>query len=163
MLYEVITKIGALIVFLSVILSVHAGVNYYIYHRGIQWLELYPQYRQWFKWLMLLVVLAYPLGRFTERIWFSPVTNALHWIGAVWFAFMLYFVLALVAVDILRLINGFFHFMAEPGADGYARFKFTGGLVVVALVTTTVVAGAINAWHPKISKHNIAIASYNFV
>lgn len=145
------------LIFISIILSIHFLVNYYIYHRGIQWLETMPNLKTAFRIVMLVLVIAYPAGRFLERIWYSPVANTLHWIGAFWFAGMLYFTLLLFSADIIRIANHFLHFLPKAGTQAYLNLKLYTGLSIAAIGLLVILGGFVNAWSPKISTHNLII------
>ncbi|MBS2212269.1 metallophosphoesterase [Carboxylicivirga mesophila] len=145
------------LIFISIILSIHFLVNYYIYHRGIQWLETMPAFKTAFRITMLILVIAYPAGRFLERIWYSPVSNTLHWIGAFWFAGMLYFTLLLFATDIIRMANYIIHFLPKVGTPAYLNLKLYTGITITAIGLLVILGGFINAWSPKISRHQLTI------
>ncbi|MCU4157064.1 metallophosphoesterase [Carboxylicivirga sp. A043] len=145
------------LIFLGIILSIHFLVNYYIYNRGIQWLETIPSLKTAFRILMLVLVIAYPAGRFLERLWYSPLSNTLHWIGAFWFAGMLYFTLLIFATDIVRILNHFLHFLPNRGTEVYSKLKLITGIGIASLGALIILGGFINAWTTKISQHNITI------
>lgn len=145
------------IIFISIILSIHFLVNYYIYHRGIQWLETIPSLKTAFRIVMLVLVLAYPAGRFLERIWYSPVSNTLHWIGAFWFAGMLYFTLLIFAADIVRIFNFFIHFLPKTNTEAFYSLKYYTGIGIASAGILVILGGFLNAWHPKIHQHNLKI------
>lgn len=145
------------LIFLGIILSIHFLVNYYIYHRGVQWLETIPSLKTAFRILMIVLVISYPAGRFLERIWYSPISNTLHWIGAFWFAGMLYFTLLIFATDVIRALNLLTHFLPETGSEAYFKLKFYTGIGITSVGTLIILGGFLNAWHPKISQHNINI------
>ncbi len=147
----------AFLVFLSIILTIHFLVNYYIYHRGIQWTSALPGLKTGFRVLMLLLVISYPLGRFLERIWYSPVSNTLHWIGAFWFAGMLYFTLLIFSADIIRILNYVFHFLPEKGSESYIVLKKWSGIGIAATGLLIILGGFINAWTPKIQEYNLKV------
>ncbi|WP_430817535.1 metallophosphoesterase [Carboxylicivirga sp. RSCT41] len=147
----------AFLIFLGIILSIHFLVNYYIYHRGIQWLETIPSLKTAFRILMIVMVIAYPAGRFLERIWYSPLSNTLHWIGAFWFAGMLYFTLLIFSTDLVRIFNSFLHFLPKTGTESYLKLKYYTGIGITSLGTLIILGGFINAWTTKISQHNISI------
>jgi predicted MPP superfamily phosphohydrolase len=147
----------AFLIFFSVILAVHILVNGYIYYRGVHALEAVPAAQWWFKLAMILLVCSYPVGRFLERVWISPVSDAFHWIGAFWFAGMLYTVLALVVVDILRVGNFFFHYFPDADSLSYITIKLKAFYAVAGVVFVIVLAGFINAWSPKITELNLHI------
>jgi predicted MPP superfamily phosphohydrolase len=146
------------LIFFLIIFSIHALVNAYIYMRGIQGLEALPQAKIWFKYSMLFLVLAYPIGRFLEKVWLSPVSDAFHWIGAFWFAGMLYTVMLLVIIELVRIGNGIFHFLPEAGTGAFLQTKLYAFYGVASLVFVIVLAGFINAWHPKINHLKIHVA-----
>jgi len=132
-------------------------VNYYIYNRGIQWLETMPYLKTTFRVLMLVLVISYPAGRFLERIWYSPISNTLHWIGAFWFAGMLYFTLLIFSNDIVRLLNHFFHFLPKAESQAYLLLKQYTGIGIVSVGLLIILGGFLNAWHPKINRFNLKI------
>ncbi len=143
------------LIFFSIIFSIHFIVNYYIYHRGLQALEGAPGLKVYFRWLMLLLLLAYPLGRFLERIWYSPVSATVHWIGAFWFAGMLYVVLLTLSADIIKLFNLVFHFLPTKGTQSFIQLKLYTGYAIAASTALIILAGFLNAWHPKIHQKTI--------
>ncbi|WP_430811045.1 MULTISPECIES: metallophosphoesterase [unclassified Carboxylicivirga] len=144
-------------IFLITVLTIHFLVNFYIYYRGIQWLETMPSLKTAFRITMLILVIAYPAGRFLERIWYGPAANTLHWIGAFWFAGMLYFTLLIFATDIIRLSNMLFHFLPRTDSSTYFKMKQYAGLIIVALGTLIVSGGFINAWHPRVHQLELNI------
>ncbi|WP_444794582.1 metallophosphoesterase [Saccharicrinis sp. GN24d3] len=145
------------LIFFGIILGIHFLVNLYIYKRGAQGIEAMPQLLPYLRGIMLFLVLAYPAGRFLEKIWYSPISSFVHWSGAFWFAGMLYFVLVIFMVDLVRWSNMLFHFMPDKLNDNYAQIKLITTYAVTAIVVLTVVVGHINAWTPKIVKQNIKI------
>ncbi len=145
-------------IFLSVFFTIHFLVNYYIYLRGVQALEQFKNLIPWFTALMLLFLISYPVGRWLDSTWYSPLSVTLHWMGAFWFAGMLYFVMALAAIDLVRLSDSILHFLPDRESLSYIKLKSATGLATVAIVTITIVGGHINAWFPKIVTHNIKIA-----
>ncbi|TLX75170.1 metallophosphoesterase [Labilibacter sediminis] len=145
------------LIFFSIIFGIHFLVNLYIYKRGIQGLEAYPELIPWLKGIMLFLVLAYPLGRFLEKLWFSPVTNIIHWAGAFWFAGMLYFILAIFTIDIIRWSNLLFNYIPGHWINNYAQTKLILTYGLTGIVVLVVTLGHINAWTPKIVKKTIII------
>ncbi|MBK3517540.1 metallophosphoesterase [Carboxylicivirga marina] len=145
------------LIFLGIILSIHFAVNYYIYHRGAQWLTTMPSLKIAFSFLMLVLVISYPAGRFLERIWYSPVSNTLHWIGAFWFAGMLYFTILIFATDLVRMLNYFLHFLPKSGTEAFNNLKLYTGIGIASVGTLIILGGFLNAWHPKINKYDIDI------
>ncbi len=145
------------ILFFSVIFGIHFLVNLYIYKRGIQGLEAVPQLIPWLRGIMLFLLFAYPLGRFLEKIWYSPVSAFIHWAGAFWFAGMLYFVLCIFTLDLIRWSNSLFHYIPNHFLTDYNQLKLYTTGIATLIVVCIVVIGHINAWTPKIVNKTITI------
>jgi hypothetical protein len=150
-------KTTAMLIFLLIIFGIHFLVNGYIYFRGIQGLEAMPHLKTAFRIIMLLFVIAYPLGRYLEKVWLSPVSDAVHWIGALWFAGMLYAFLIVFAIDIVRVFSAFFSFLPEKGTQTYITLKWHTTWISAIIVVMVVTGGFINAWTTKISTLNLFI------
>ena len=144
-------------IFLTVFFTIHFLVNLYIYSRGVQALEQHKSLIPWLTAIMILLFISYPLGRWLDSNWYSPLSVTLHWTGAFWFAGMLYFVMALVGIDIVRGFDKLLHFLPERESLAYIKLKSITGLVTALVVVTTIVWGHINAWFPEIVKHNITV------
>ena len=95
------------ILFFGIFFTVYGLLNYYIFIRGLQAIPHESNLRTAYVALFLLLALAFIGGRFLERAWLSPVSEALVWLGSFWLAAMLYFLLAVVALDLVRLVNHF--------------------------------------------------------
>lgn len=97
----------AFAIFFSVFLTLYGLVNYYIFIRGYQALEAVASIRPVYVIFFIVVAASYIVGKFVERKKVSLFTDILIWIGSFWFAFILYFFLALLAIDFLRWANNF--------------------------------------------------------
>jgi uncharacterized protein len=146
-----------LIVFLSIVIGIYSAVNYYIYSRGLMAIPPDSSFRPWYPWIFLFLSSAYVLARFLERIWLSPVSDAFTWIGSFWLGLMIYLLLAVIAIDIIRLIH-----LVIPVYPKFltndliaARFWIFKGIIVITAVIVTV--GYINATHPIIRNLDVRI------
>jgi predicted MPP superfamily phosphohydrolase len=81
------------------------------------------------------------VGSILERTFSSAFSEWIYRIGSFWLAFMLYFTIAAVLFDIVRILNYFFHFLPVFSAV----MKFRLGLGVVVIVSAIVLGGYINA------------------
>ncbi|MGQ1948566.1 metallophosphoesterase [Geofilum sp. OHC36d9] len=142
--------------FFILVFVVHFLVNLYIGYRGYQALEVYPNLRVWFVLFMILMVLAYPLGRILEKYWYHPIPITLHWIGAFWFAVMLYSTLLLLVIDIARVVNSIVPFFQYFNSD-VLMLKWYSLIAVAGIVVVVVLAGHINAWHAKTVTLNLSV------
>ena len=147
----------AFLIFFSIIFGIHLLVNLYIYVRGLQSLELHPQYKLTFRIVMLFLTISYPLGRFLEKVWIGPVSDVFHWSGALWFAGMLYVVMILLVFDVTRLCNGLFHFLPSNGSPQWLSLKFNAFLIAFIFAVSVMLGGFLNAWHPKITQLSLTI------
>ncbi len=134
-----------LLVFLAIALSIYGLVNFYIARRGAQALASAPAARRAFLFAFIGLALLFPLGRVLMAVarggWISAAVE----IGTFHLAVMLYGLMAVLAVDLVRLVNAFAPFLpkalvAEGSRTGPAVFAAVAGAVLL-----TVAAGAWNA------------------
>lgn len=135
--------------FLSVVLTVYALVNFYIIRRGWQALPAGSIAKPIFLVSMLFLILAYPLGRICERCLSSGLGAALIHIGSYYLAIMIFSFIVLILIDIVRLIDLVLPFIDKLVGGSMPRlrlylFFITGGL---AMFFTLI--GAVNARHPR--------------
>ena len=144
------------LIFFSIVLLIYSLINYYIYNRGMQALPQGMSFRNWYPWIFLFVSSSYVIGRFMERVWISPVSSFFTFVGSFWLALMVYFLMAVLVVDLVRLI---LYFMPQPAiiANNYEQFKKYLFLVVFIGTGIVVIAGHINALNPRIKRLDIKI------
>ena len=145
------------LIFFSIVILIYSLVNYYIYIRGMQALPEGMAFKSWYPWIFLFLSASYIIGRFLERVWISPVSTFFTFTGSFWLAFMIYFLMAVVVIDIVRIV--IFFIPAKPGfmINNYADFKKYLFLVVVAVTGIIVLAGHINALTPRVKRIDIRI------
>ena len=145
------------IIFFSIVMLIYSLTNYYIFIRGFQALPAGSPLRTWYVAVFLVLAVSYVAGRFLERVWLGPVSDALVWAGSFWLGAMLYFFLLVVLFDLTRLVNHFIPFFPGFIRDHYAQFKLYLLGASVLLVGLIVVGGYINALHPRIKTLEITI------
>jgi predicted MPP superfamily phosphohydrolase len=138
-----------MLVFLVIGLSIYGLINLYIGRRGAQALAAYPKARTVFLVLFIAMALAYPLGRILMAFVKSFPSAAFIKVGSFHMVVMLYGFMGVVLVDLVRLANAFVPFLpgsfsARPGTTGLVLF-----IAVAGATALTIVAGAINAVHPR--------------
>lgn len=143
-------KTGAFIIFFTIVLVIYGLVNSYIFIRGLQAIPAGSYWRPWFITGFWVIAATFILARILERVYPCGFTGVITWIGSFWLAFMLYFILIALFIDIARVINHFFHIFPQSIYIDYERTKLTVLLVAAALVTVVVAAGFINARSPRI-------------
>lgn len=144
------------IIFFSIFFTVYGLVNYYIFVRGWQALADFPGLRKFYLPLFLIFSGAFIAGRFLERVWLSPISDALVWIGSFWLAAMLYFFLIIFVLDLLRLLNTAIPFFHKISVN-YAQLKLWTFAGAIALVIVILIGGHINARMPRIRRLDLNI------
>jgi predicted MPP superfamily phosphohydrolase len=134
-----------MLVFVAIALAIYGLINFYIGRRGAQALAAAPGARRIFLILFVGLALVFPLGRILMAFARGWLTSILVEVGTFHLAVMLYGFMAVLAVDLLRLVNGFVPFLPRGLVGDGAR---TGPLVFMVLtgaVALTIAAGAWNA------------------
>jgi len=145
------------LIFFSIVLLVYSLVNYYIYIRGMQALPVGMAFRNWYPWIFLFLSASYVIGRFTERVWISPVSSFFTFTGSFWLAFMIYVLMAVLVIDLTRLVIYFLPSKPDLLTNNYSEVKKYLFMAVVVLTALVVIAGHINALTPRIKRLDIKI------
>lgn len=148
----------AFLIFYSIVLSVYALVNYYIYVRAMQALPQEGMLRTVFPWVFWILVSTYVAGRTLEKVYLSYASDILVWTGSFWLAAMLYFFLALVVIDLLRLLNHFVPFFPAFVSQQYDKVKLWLFAGISTVVVISIIAGHINTLFPVVRKLDLHIS-----
>jgi len=92
-------------VFFSIVFVIYGLINTYIYLRGLQAISHNSPLRIWFTVIFWFLAMSYLAARLLERLSVSWLTVGLVWVGSYWMGAMAYFVIILLAIDLLRLVN----------------------------------------------------------
>ena len=92
------------------------------------------------------LVSSFIVGMFWERTASSIVSEWIYRVGAFWLAFMFYFLLALLLIDLIRLVNHFFHFLPVFTDVG----KLVLGYSIIGVVSLVILGGYLNALTTRI-------------
>jgi hypothetical protein len=144
------------LIFFSIVLLIYSLVNYYIFIRGMQALPAGLSFKKWYPWVFLFLSASYVIGRVVERVWISPVSTFFTFVGSFWLAFMVYLLMAVLVIDLVRLI---LYFLPQPAflANNYVQVKQYMFLGVAGLAGIVVLAGHINALTPHVKRIDIRI------
>jgi len=129
------------LIFFSIILIIYGSVNYYLFARGLQAFSLSQPMRRWFIAIFWTVASMFIVGSVLERTATSAFSEWIYRIGAFWMAYMLYLLIGVVVIDLVRMLNYFFHFLPQFSQ----AMKFKLGLMVFGMATLVVAYGHINA------------------
>ena len=78
-------------------------------------------------------------------------------IGAIWFAFLVHFILLLLGLDILRVLESFLHFLPKFIYSNYEQTKKITAIVIIALVSLIVFLGNLNKRDITINTLNLSL------
>ena len=143
--------------FFIIFLTVYTSLNFYVFIRGWQVISAYPILKPIYAVLFLIIAYGYVLAKVLYKFLSPLAYDLLLGIGAIWFAFLVYFLLSLLLIDIVRLFNGWFHFLPTIITDNYENAKKIIAIVVIALVGLIVFLGNLNKRNIEIRTLEITI------
>ncbi|MFC1504595.1 metallophosphoesterase [Spirochaetota bacterium] len=146
------------IIFLTVILSIFTLIHTYIFISSWRLIRYTPVIKWVFLGIFLLCAFSYPLARTAENFFKNNVHTTVIIIGSFWIAFMIYYVCAYMAIDIIRLLDRIFKFLPSYTPDKLAQIKlylFYGITVFIAII---VLLGHIHSRNLKLRKVEIQVA-----
>jgi uncharacterized protein len=151
-------KTTAFILFFAIFFTVLGLVSFYIFKRGLQSIPSDSSLRHAYSVAFWIIALSYLAGRLLERTLPSALSDLLIWMGSFWLAAVLYFLIAIVLLDLLRLANHFIPFFPRVITDNYSQAKYIASAGVLGLVCLLLLCGHINSMMPRIKRINLAIA-----
>lgn len=92
-----------------------------------------------------------------ERFWISPVSNFFTFVGSFWLALMVYFLMAVIVIDLVRLVIYFLPSRPDFLANNYEDIKKYLFIAVTGIVAIVVLAGHINALNPRVTRLDMKI------
>lgn len=130
-------KSAAFILFFTIFFLLYGLINYYILIRGYQSLTNHSWIRPYYLILFIIITLSFFIGRTLENYWLNPISRTFVWIGALWLAAILYFIIGILILDTLRLMNHFFSIYPVWIKNNYQLVKelIGGGMLVIVLAT----------------------------
>lgn len=130
--------------FFIIFFTVYTSLNYYVFIRGWQAIGYYPLVKIIYLILFVLIAYGYVFAKIFYKV-FPPLLYDI-WlgVGAIWFAFLVYFILSLLLVDIIRFFDSKFLFLPEIFRSGNDNIKRYTALVLIAVVSVIVFLGNLN-------------------
>jgi predicted MPP superfamily phosphohydrolase len=131
-------------IFFTVFFTIYTALNYYIFIRGWQALASLAFLRPYYLIVFILVAYGYVFSKLLHK--FLPPLLYDIWlgVGAIWFAFFVYFILLLAGLDIIRLLESFFHFLPKYFYNNYELTKKITAVIIIAVVSLIVFLGNLN-------------------
>jgi predicted MPP superfamily phosphohydrolase len=146
------TKIGILIA-----LALYLGLNSWLLIRSLQALPPVGWVQAVFTIIFAICSLSFYVAMaLGNRLPFG-LTVVLENIGAFWVIGLLYFIMAALFVDVLRLSNHFLKFYPDWVISNYQQVKFISLLSVVGLFTIFSIIGNIRFAHPSVRELSIEL------
>jgi len=145
------------IIFYGIFFTLSGLVNFYIFIRGWQTIPQGSTLRSAYAIVFWVVALSFFGGRVLEYISTSALSNLLVWMGSFWIAAMLYFLIAVVFLDFLRLIERFLPFFPALVRANYAQAKYFASAGAMGVVAILLLVGHINALIPRVKTLDLSI------
>jgi uncharacterized protein len=144
-----------MVIFFTIFFTVYAAVNYYIFIRGWQALSSIPYLKPLYAVIFIVAALSYILAKFLDGKIPHIIYDAMIWIGSFWFAFMLYFFLSIVVIDLIRLFNWKLQFFPQFINNNYADVKKYILAAVIIISSVIIFIGFLNT--RKISVKSLSL------
>jgi len=146
-----------MIVFFTIFFTVYTALNYYIFIRGWQALESIAFLRPYYIVVFIVVAYGYVFSKLLYKFLPPLIYDIWLGVGAIWFAFLVYFILILLSIDLIRLLESFFHFFPNFIYENYEQTKKITALVIIILVSAIVFLGNLNKRDISIQTLNITL------
>ena len=130
--------------FFTIFFTVYTALNYYIFIRGWQALHTLPVLKPFYVVFFIIIAYGYVFSKLLYKFLPPLVYDIWLGVGAIWFAFLVYFILTLLLIDIVRLFDSWFHFLPAFIQKDYELTKKITGVVVIAVVSLVVFLGNLN-------------------
>lgn len=143
-----------MVLFLTIFLTIYTAVNYYVFIRGWQAISSLPALKPFYIPLFIIAAYGYIISKIFYKFLSPLVYDILLFVGAIWFAYLVYFILFLLGIDLLRLLDSFINFFPSFIANNIELAKKITAVIVIVLVSAIVFWGNLN-------KRDITVRSLN--
>jgi uncharacterized protein len=145
------------LIFFAIVLVLYGLINTYIFLRGLHAIPQNSPLRTWFTIIFWFLALSYLIARLLERFALSRLSDTMIWIGSFWLGAMAYFLVILLAIDLLRLVNYIVPYFPGFITRNIQHTKQVIAVSVIAVVALTVIGARINAMIPRIRNLELSI------
>jgi predicted MPP superfamily phosphohydrolase len=146
-----------MVLFFTIFFTVYTALNYYVFIRGWQALASYAFLRPYYLVVFILVAYGYVFSKLLYKYLPPLVYDIWLGIGAIWFAFLVYFILFLLGLDLIRLLDSFFHFLPKFIYNNFEQTKKVTAIVIIAFVGIIVFLGNLNKRDITINTLNLTL------
>jgi uncharacterized protein len=151
------TTLG-IILFISVFFTVTGLISFYIFIRGLQAIPQGSSLRNAYTIAFWFIALSFIGGRLLESYLPTVLSDLLVWAGSFWLGAMVYFLIAVVLLDLLRMTNHFLPFYPAFIKQNYIQAKYILAACICGCIGIVMLAGHICSVLPKVNTLNISIA-----
>jgi len=146
-----------LVIFLTVFFTIFLSGNIYVFVRGWQALSVNTGARAVYSLLFAFAALTFITGEIFRRSRLIENDKIIILIGSIWLALVLYALLCVIIIDLVRVLNFFFHFL--PAKEVLLKHNIPLILfTAVAFISCfIVITGIITASNPIVKKMDIKI------
>ncbi len=144
-------------VFFTIFFSLYTLINTYIFIRGWQSLSIYPHLRIFYALIFIIAASAYILAKVFANHLPNFLYSSFVWIGSFWFMFLFYFFLAILFIDLIRLLNHFFHFLPAFLFNDPAKTRFYVAVSVILFTLVFTIYGHLNRLNIKVKELDIRL------
>lgn len=144
-----------MIIFFTIFFSVYSALNYYIFIRGWQVLNTVAFLKPFYAVGFVIVSYGYVFAKLLYKFLQPIVYDIWLGIGAAWFAFFVYLILLLAGIDLVRLLESFFHFLPKIVYDNYELTKKITTAAVIIIVSLIFVLGNLNKRDIRVTTLNL--------
>jgi predicted MPP superfamily phosphohydrolase len=130
-----------------------------VFIRGWQVLSNYSYLKPYYALLFIIVTYAYVAAKVFYKYLHPVIHDILIWVGSLWIAFLVYFIISLLVVDIVRFFGFKFNLVPQIIKNNYEQIKLITSLIIIIFVTVTIILGYINT--RKISVTTLEIGMTN--
>ena len=141
--------------FFTIFFTIYAAINYYIFIRGWQALSSLPHLKPFYAVIFFIAATSYILAKFLDGKIPHLIYDTMIWIGSFWFAFMLYFFLSIILIDLIRLMNWKLEFFPQIINNNYENVKKYLLAFVVLISSVIIFIGYLNT--RKISVKSLSL------
>lgn len=146
-----------MIIFFTIFFTVYATVNFYIFIRGWQALSSIAYLKPFYAVIFVIFALSYTAAKVLDGKITHAIYDGMIWIGSLWFAFMLYFVISIVLIDFLRLLNWKFNFLPHFITNNYEEVKKYLLVSVIIITSIIILIGYLNTRRVVVNSLTIEI------
>jgi hypothetical protein len=138
-------RTAIIVLVVGLLFAIYGFINFYVYIRGLQSIPPGSTLRNAYAIVFWVAALSLIAGRVLERYWISPLSDLLVWAGSFWIGALVYFLVAAVTLDLIRLVNHFLPFFPSFITANYSQVKYAACAGTIAAVACLLIAGHINA------------------